>query len=70
MNLKMIFSTVGKVVLIEAVLLVLPLITALVYLEWMVALSFGITIAIALALYGLSRLLSTPQTTEIFSKEG
>lgn len=70
MNLKMIFSTVGKVVLIEAVLLVLPLITALVYLEWMVALSFAITIVVALALYGLSRLLSTPQTTEIFSKEG
>lgn len=70
MNLKMIFSTVGKVVLIEAVLLVLPLITALVYTEWLVALSFGITIAVALAVFGLSKLFFSPETPIIFSKEG
>ena len=70
MNLKMIFSTVGKVVLIEAVLLVLPLITALIYCEWFVALAFGVTILISLAFYGLSKLFFTPETPIIFSKEG
>ena len=70
MNLKMIFSTVGKVVLIEAVLLILPIITALIYCEWFVALSFGITLLIALAVYGLSKLFFSPETPVIFSKEG
>ena len=70
MNIKMIFSTVGKVALIEAGLLALPLITALVYMEWWVAISFAITICIALAIYGLSKLLFQPKNTIIFSKEG
>ena len=70
MNVKMIFSTVGKVVLIEAVLLLLPLITACVYAEWWVAVSFAITIGIALLVYGLSKLFFSPKNTLIFSKEG
>ena len=70
MNYKMIFFTVGKVVLIEAVLLLLPLVTALIYSEWWVAVSFAITIGIALGLYLLSRLCFTPKNTVIFSKEG
>ena len=70
MNYKMIFYTVGKVVLIEAVLLLLPFVTALVYAEWWIATSFAITVAIALAVYLLSRLCFTPKNTMIFSKEG
>ena len=70
MNIKMIFSTVGKVVLIEAVLLLLPLVTACVYAEWWVAISFAITIGIALLIYGLSKLFFNPKNTLIFSKEG
>ena len=70
MNIKMIFSTVGKVVLIEAVLLLLPFITACVYTEWWVAISFAITIGIALSVYGLSKLFFRPKNTVIYSKEG
>ena len=70
MNYKMIFFTVGKVVLIEAGLLLLPLVTALIYQEWWVAASFAITIGIALGVYLLSRLCFTPKNAIIFSKEG
>ena len=70
MNYKMIFYTVGKVVLIEAMLLFLPLVTALIYSEWWVAISFAITVGIALGAYLLSRLCFTPKDTIIFSKEG
>ena len=70
MNYKMIFYTVGKVVLIEAVLLFLPLITALIYAEWWIAVCFAITIGIALGVYLLSRLCFTPKNIIIFSKEG
>ena len=70
MNYKMIFSTVGKVLLIESALLLLPLITALIYCEWWVATSFAITAVIALAIYGLTKLLFVPESGIIFSKEG
>ena len=50
MNYRMIFSTVGKVALIEAGLLLLPLLTAVIYGEWWVVASFGITISVALAI--------------------
>ena len=70
MNYKMIFYTVGKVVLIEAMLLLLPLVTALIYAEWWIAACFAITVGIALAVYLLSRLCFTPKNTMIFSKEG
>lgn len=70
MNYKMVFGTVGKVVLIEAGLLLLPLVTSLIYEEWWTAVSFGITVLIALGVYGLSKLLCTTKNTLIFSKEG
>ena len=70
MNYKMVFGTVGKVVLIESGLLLLPLVTSLIYGEWWTAISFGITVLIALGVYGLSKLLCTTKNTLIFSKEG
>ncbi len=70
MNYKMVFGTVGKVVLIEAGLLLLPLVTSLIYTEWWTAISFGITVLIALGVYGLSKLLCATKNTLIFSKEG
>ena len=70
MNYKMVFGTVGKVILIEAGLLLLPLVTSLIYGEWWTAISFGITVLIALGVYGLSKLLCTTKNTLIFSKEG
>ncbi len=70
MNYKMVFGTVGKVVFIEAVLLLLPLVTSLLYQEWWTAISFAITALIALGVYGLSKLFCSTKNTLIFSKEG
>ncbi|MBE5742511.1 MAG: TrkH family potassium uptake protein [Clostridiales bacterium] len=70
MNYRMIFSTVGKVALIEAGLLLLPLLTAVIYGEWWVVASFGITIAVALAIYLVCKVLFKPKSGIIFSKEG
>lgn len=70
MNYRMIFSTIGKVVLIEGLLLCLPLITALICAEWWVAVSFGITIGVTIVVFTLTKLFSTPKNGVIFSKEG
>ena len=70
MNYRMIFSTIGKVILIEAGLLLLPLITALCYGEWMVAGCFGITALIAFSVFVVCKILFKPKSKIIFSKEG
>ncbi len=69
MNFRVIFSTIGRVILIEAVLLLLPLIAAVCYRE-SCAFSFLITIGIALAFGGLLTLVFKPKNYLIFSKEG
>ncbi len=69
MNLKMIFNTIGKVALIEAGLLVLPLITAIIYSEnsyLSILITMGIAITIGLALV----LLFKPKDRIIYSREG
>ena len=48
MNYKMIFYTVGQVLLIEAVMLVLPVAVALIYAEWSGALALALTAVAAL----------------------
>ena len=69
MNLKMIFNTIGKVALIEAGLLVLPLITAIIYSE-NTYLSILLTIGIALTIGLLLVLLFKPKDRVIYSREG
>lgn len=70
MNYRMIFSTVGKVIVTVGLLLVLPLLTAVIYGEWRCALAFGVTIAGALALGSLTVLTLKPKNMIFFSKEG
>lgn len=70
MNYRMIFSTVGKVIITVGLLLVLPLLTAFIYEEWRCALAFGVTIAGALALGALMVLTLKPKNMIFFSKEG
>ena len=69
MNKKMIFSTLGKLTISEAILMIFPLIVALIYEERQSAIAFLISIGIAavigLALYFPPRgavysLLKTP----------
>ena len=70
MNYRMIFSTVGKVIVTVGLLLILPLLTAVIYGEWRCALAFGVTIAGALALGALMVLTLKPRNMIFFSKEG
>ena len=69
MNNKMIFSTLGKLLILEAALMLLPLLISLLFGEGMVAVSFLIGIAIAGALGAL--LYFTHKTTNktIFATE-
>ncbi len=70
MNYKMIFSTLGKVLKIEALLLVLPIITSLFYAEWNIILYMGISAMISLALGFVLTLIFKPETNNIYAKEG
>ena len=69
MNYRMVFHTVGKIISVEAILLIIPSIVSLIYREKCLY-AFLITIGIALVL-GLSLLLlAKPKNHTIYAKEG
>lgn len=70
MNYRMIFSTVGKVLIIEAVLFVAPLIISLLYAEFYSVLWFGVCLLIALAAGVALVYFCKPKSMTIFTKEG
>lgn len=70
MNKRMVFSTLGKLTISEAILMTLPLIVALIYGEFQVALSFLISIAVALAVGFVLHKCFKPQSKVIYAKEG
>lgn len=69
MNRKMVFYTTGKILIIEGLLMFLPLLVSIIYGEssW---LSFVIAIAAALIFGTLLSIVSKPQSTVIYAKEG
>ena len=69
MNVKVVFSTIGRMLLVEAVLLCLPLTVALIYQEYNYILPFIIPI-IALIIIGLLLSKNKPDTSKMFAKEG
>ena len=70
MNKKMIFSTLGKLTISEAILMIFPLIVALIYKEWQSAIAFLISIGIA-AVIGLALYLIFKTSNQvIYAKEG
>ena len=69
MNYKMVIHTVGQVVLLEAAMLVLPLLVSLYYGDGC-ALPYLQTIAIALAVGGIMTLLCRPKNHSVFAREG
>ncbi len=69
MNRKMVFHMLGRIVTLQAVLMALPLICGIVYMEKSVA-SFIVSIAIALALGAILTLCNKPQNKTIFAREG
>lgn len=70
MNYKMVLYNLGRVVAVEGVALLLPLITALLYGEWTVALAFVMTIVIAFAIGVICSLVFKPKDGTIYSGEG
>ena len=50
MNYKVIFNTLGRIVILGAILMALPLIISLLYAEYFQALSFGIVVLISFGL--------------------
>lgn len=70
MNRRMVLYMVGSVIKIEALLMLLPLIVSLIYSEKVSAVSFLISIAIALALGFAMTLIVKPGSKVIYAKEG
>ena len=69
MNRRMILNTVGLMLKVEAALLLLPAIAALIYAEsclWSILISAAISLAAGFAL----PLLSRPMTQVIYAREG
>ena len=70
MNLKAVLNTLGKISLVEGVLLILPLTVSLIYGEFSHAAAFLVTVAVA-ALTGAVLLLVTRRHNHvIYAKEG
>ncbi len=70
MNYRIVFNLIGKVLLVEAALLLLPLVTSLVYAEYMGAASFAITFAVALGLGLPLTFFLKPRQQALYAKEG
>ena len=70
MNNKMIWNIVGRVVRIEAILLLLPLITSIIYTENFSVLAFLITAVIAFILGGLLVFFTKTSNRIIYAREG
>ena len=73
MNRKIVFFMVARLILLEAALLVLPLVVSLLYLEFSVAISFLITIGIAGICGGLGWWFLKPakgEETRLYPREG
>lgn len=69
MNRRMIFYTIGYIAIAEAVLLLLPALVALIYLEKS-GISFIITAALALGVGMLFRVFAKPKSRLIYAREG
>lgn len=69
MNLKMVSHTVGRLLSVEALLMLLPLVVSLIYKEFNIVLYFGITIILT---FVVSCLMRAPKvsTTKIYAREG
>lgn len=70
MNYRIVFNITGKVLLVETVLLLFPLLTSLVYGEYNAAAAFGITAGVALAAGLPFAFLLKPKHQYLYAKEG
>ena len=70
MNVKAVFNTLGKIAVVEGVLLVLPLFVSLVYSEFFSAAIFALTVVFAAAVGGILMLITQRHSHVIYAKEG
>ena len=69
MNKKMVFNMIGRIMMVESALMILPMLCALVYNELSIF-SFLITASVSLAGGALLTLLTKTKDKTIFAKEG
>lgn len=69
MKKRLVFSVIGKFLIIEAILLFLPAICSLIYKEYDNVISFLITSALSSAI-GVILCLQRPKNSELYAKEG
>lgn len=70
MNRRMIFYMVGKIIMLEAVLLMIPLIVSLCYHEMNCVNAFSVTIIISTIVGFLMAILMKPESKVIYAREG
>ncbi len=70
MNYRLIFNTMGKVLMITAILLIIPLIVSIIFLETKPACALLITAVSALAVGGILGFICKPKTNVMYAKEG
>ena len=70
MNRRMIFYTVGQIILLEGILFILPLIVSLCYWEEKSMICFSVTLVSALVTGFLMTLVSKPGNKVIYAREG
>jgi len=66
----MIFNITGRVLLIEAILMLVPALVSVIYLEWTSALSFAVTLLLAALIGFLLVKLCKTTNSVMFAKEG
>ena len=67
MNKKMVFSILGQLVLIEAILLLFPTVVSWIYKETKVTSAFVLTVLIAFLIGAVLCLVSRPKNRVIFA---
>ena len=70
MNIKAVFNTLGKISVVESVLLILPLLVSIIYAELHDASVFALTIVLSAAVGGILILLTRRHNHVIYAKEG
>lgn len=70
MNKKMVFNTVGRIVLLEAFLFLLPMAVSVYYWDLAELKAFGISCLVALLVGGVTVLLTKTKDRVIYAKEG
>jgi len=70
MNYRMVFNTTGKVLRVEGILMLLPLLVSLIYREWIQVIAFSSTAIVVFTIGFLLAKFLKPKNTLLFAKEG